>query len=427
MAGELKGCRKAVRSPYCTRRNTGYAIVCVLLASIASASSADAAPHHRYRGAIHVHTTYSDGSGTFEEVMQAAQATELDYVIFSDHNTLLPLRDGHERYWGRTLALVGTEISTDAGHCLGLDLPASIQWDTRDPQAVIDRVNAAGGFTILAHPMSPRWTWTDWSVRGYTGIEIINLSSLFDDDLLAAADGLRIDGRSITRLVEMAQRYLADPDRTMYRITNSEVDRERNQWDRLLRQGRQVVGTGAVDAHARIPVAGTVFRVPTYQEAFESVQTYAVTLAPLRRQLAPDKGEIYRAYRNGRLYMVYPRVAPAPEFEFYAQEGDREAIMGQPMKLDSQVRLIVRAPGHPRPLIRLMRDGREVATAEDERLEWTTSEPGAYRAEVYAAERAGRLLDPLRGLRLPTIGDLLRTRRLDLRPWIYANPITIRR
>ena len=29
--------------------------------------------YHRYRGAVHIHTRYSDGSGTFAEVAKAAQ------------------------------------------------------------------------------------------------------------------------------------------------------------------------------------------------------------------------------------------------------------------------------------------------------------------------------------------------------------------
>ena len=97
--------------------------------------------------------------------------------------------------------------------------------------------------------------------------------------------------------------------------------------------GRRIVGTAAVDAHARLPVAGREFKAPSYQEAFESVQTYAVTLAPLKREFEHDRRQVYSAYRNGRLYLVYPRVAAAPAFRFEAREGDQTAIMGQPIRL----------------------------------------------------------------------------------------------
>jgi hypothetical protein len=396
----------------------------VVLLLICQAAPVASAAYHRYRGCIHVHTRYSDGSGEFADVAAAAQKVGLDYVITSDHNTLQPLKDGHERYWGKTLILVGTEISTEAGHCLGLDLPASFTWGTRDPQTVIDRVNAAGGFAILAHPMSPRWLWQDWSVRNYAGIEIANLSSLFDDDLLSATDGGRIGGRSLARLVKLMDLYGEDPDRLMATLTDNVVTRERHQWNALLAKGLQMVGTGAVDAHARLPLGRKVYKIPTYSEAFESVQSYLLTLAPLTGDVKHDREQVYGAVRNGRLYLVYPRVAPAPRFQFLAREGERQATMGQPIRLENRVSLTVSAPGHPHPVIRLLREGKEIAHAEGERLVATASAPGNYRVEVYAAKQNERLLSPRNGQR--TVQDLLRARPRQVKPWIFSNPIYIR-
>lgn len=403
-----------------------YGSLCAALLLSLPPSASSPARYYRYPGVIHVHTAYSDGSGSFQEVASAANAAGLDYLIATDHNTLQPLKDGHQRYWDRTLVLVGTEISTDSGHCLALDVPASFEWGTREAGQVIRRVSAAGGFTILAHPLSPRWRWQDWSVRGFTGMEIVNLSSLVDDDLRAASHNLRIQDRSVVRLLELAKGYLANPDAVMRSLTDNTVDAERQQWDRLLGQGLQVVGTGAVDAHARVDLRGQVLKVPTYQEAFESVHTYAVTLQPLRREVEHDRNQIYSAYRNGRVYIVYPRVAPAPGFSFTAREADRQATMGQPIRLDRELSLTIEAPDHSHPLIRLLRNGEEVATAEERRLEWTVRRPGAYRVEVYAADRSEQLLSPRRGLRLPRLTDILRSRRRELRPWIFSNPIYVR-
>jgi hypothetical protein len=388
-------------------------------------SARGAAEYHRYHGCIHVHTRYSDGSGDFAEVAAAAQKAGLDYIITSDHNTLQPLKDGHERYWGKTLVLVGTEISTDAGHCLGLDLPASFTWETRDPQTIIDRVNAAGGFAILAHPMSPRWRWQDWSVRNYAGIEIANLSSLFDDDLLTATDGGRIGGRSLARLVKLMNLYAKSPDRLMATVTDNRVTRERRQWNELLMKGRQMVGTGAVDAHARVRLGRKIYKIPSYTEAFESVQSHLLTLAPLNGDVKHDREQVYSALRNGRLYMAFPRVAPAPRFEFLAREGEREATMGQPLRLENRVSLTVRAPGHPHPVIRLLHDGKEIAHAEGERLTATATTPGCYRVEVYAAGQKGPLLLP--GGKRRTVQDLLRAQPRRVKPWIFSNPIYVRR
>ncbi|NLB95545.1 MAG: CehA/McbA family metallohydrolase [Armatimonadetes bacterium] len=409
----------------CGSRSQGALRVIAVVACVLFGPPAAGAPYYNYPGAIHIHTVYSDGSGTFQEVAETAKATQLAYIITTDHNTLEPIRDGHQRYWGRVLVLVGTEISTDAGHYLALDLPGSFEWGTRDAQQVIDRVNAAGGFGVLAHPVSERWPWTDWSVTSIAGLEIINLASLMDADLRAVTQ-MNLPGRSLRRLAGLAQRYLTNPDAVMASFANNTVDRERTQWDALLREGRQYIGTAGVDAHARIPVAGTVYRVPTYREAFETVQTYAVALEPLRGDAESDRREIYRAYRNGRLYMVYPRVAPAPEFRFVAEEAGRVATMGQPITLAERVRLTVEAPDHSHPIIRLLRNGTEVASAEEARLEWDATQPGVYRVEVYAGVGAGRLFDIRRGLRLPRVEELLRSRRQELQPWIMSNPIYVR-
>ena len=39
-------------------------------------------------GAVHIHTRYSDGGGTIDEVASIAADVGLDFVIISDHNTL---------------------------------------------------------------------------------------------------------------------------------------------------------------------------------------------------------------------------------------------------------------------------------------------------------------------------------------------------
>ncbi len=382
--------------------------------------------YYHYRGAVHIHTQYSDGSGTFPQVVEAARAAGLSYIIVTDHNTLEPLKDGHQRYWGDLLVLVGTEISTDAGHVLALDLPESFSFETDQAQQVIDRVSAAGGFTLLAHPMAPRWLWQDWSVKGYAGMEIINLASLVDDDLMAAQHGLRLQDRSVRRLLQLAQRYASNPDSVMKTLTNNDVERERKQWDRLLASGRQIVGIGGVDAHERVPLAGRVLRVPTYGESFESVSTYAITPQALTGNLETDRRLIYDAYRNGRVYAVYPRVAPAPGFRFTATEGARQAIMGQPLRLEQRARFQVEAPDHPRPIIRLLRNGQEVTVAEGQRLEWTVTTPGAYRIEVYAQENPPSRLERLRRGQVRRLSDLLKNPAATIRPWIFSNPIYVR-
>lgn len=398
----------------------------ILAALAAGLQGASGAPYYSYPGAIHIHTVYSDGSGTVEEIAQAAKDAGLSFIVLSDHNTLEPLQKGYERYWDDLLVLVGVEISTDKGHCLTMGVPADFDWGSTAPQNVIGRVNAAGGIAILAHPVSVRWQWQDWSVQGYHGLEIINLASLVDDDIRSAAHDMPVDPAAVRRLGQLSKRYIANPRSVMTTITNNTVDPERARWDQLLSSGRRVVGIASVDAHARVPVGGQEFKVPTYREAFDSVQTYIVTRTPLTGDLTRDRRLVYDAIREGRAYMVYPLMAAAPGFRFTATEGDNQVLMGEKLKLQKQAKIVVEAPDHRRPVIRLLKDGEEIATEYGPRLEWTCQSPGIYRAEVYVRRSSGPLFDLRRGLRLPSVSDLLRSRTRDIRPWIFSNPIYVR-
>ena len=72
--------------------------------------------NYDYRGAIHCHTNYSDGTGSVEDVMKAANDAGLDFVMMTDHDTMKPRDDGHEKWHGSTLLIVGTEITPPNNH-----------------------------------------------------------------------------------------------------------------------------------------------------------------------------------------------------------------------------------------------------------------------------------------------------------------------
>src|SRR6185503_21261887 len=76
----------------------------------------------RVPGVVHVHTTLSDGGGTPEEVAAAAKRAGLGFVVITDHNNLDA--KPFEGYHDGVLVLVGTEVSTTAGHVLGVGTAA---------------------------------------------------------------------------------------------------------------------------------------------------------------------------------------------------------------------------------------------------------------------------------------------------------------
>ncbi len=123
----------------------------------------------RVGGVVHVHTTLSDGGGTPEEVVAEARRAGLSFVALTDHNHLdaKPL----EGYRDGVLVVVGTEVSTSAGHLLGLGLPDPVYRFSDDPTDALSDVRDAGGVAFAAHPVSPRpdFRWTGWDAARCLG------------------------------------------------------------------------------------------------------------------------------------------------------------------------------------------------------------------------------------------------------------------
>ncbi len=111
-----------------------------------------------YRGDCHLHTVYSDGKRTLEQLAALARAAGLDFINSSDHNT-----NGAHAYLGPyadddLLILTGEEITTRNGHFLaiGVDGGTWIDWRYRARDDAFERfarqVRRAGGIVVPAHP-----------------------------------------------------------------------------------------------------------------------------------------------------------------------------------------------------------------------------------------------------------------------------------
>lgn len=136
-----------------------------------------AAEPNWYRGDLHMHTIYSDGSGTPVEVAVAAIETGLDFFGITDHNRaqspvgLAPQGDG----W--PVLVPGVEVTTYAGH---FNVWGTDTWyDFREPtaeglQRSVDEALADGGTVSLNHPKpyGPEWEYPE--VTGFHTIEAWN-------------------------------------------------------------------------------------------------------------------------------------------------------------------------------------------------------------------------------------------------------------
>ncbi|WIG59781.1 MAG: putative metal-dependent phosphoesterase (PHP family) [Ktedonobacterales bacterium] len=118
---------------------------------------ASTARGHRGLADVHMHTNYSDGTGSVEEVLDFAQRfTRLDVLAITDHDTIegaLRARDLAAQRGYRFEVIVGEEISTREGHLLALFLQTPVAPD-QSIERSIEQVHAQGGLAIVAHPFN---------------------------------------------------------------------------------------------------------------------------------------------------------------------------------------------------------------------------------------------------------------------------------
>lgn len=109
------------------------------------------------RADLHMHSTYSDGMGTIQQVLDYAQEqTSLDVIALTDHDVIegaLRARDLWAKGSYRFDFIVGEEVSTRSGHLLALFIEQRIP-PRLSMEESIDLIHAQGGLAVIAHPLN---------------------------------------------------------------------------------------------------------------------------------------------------------------------------------------------------------------------------------------------------------------------------------
>jgi len=338
------------------------------------------------RGAFHVHTRRSDGSGTIAEVAAAAARVGLDFVVITDHG------DGTASgepptYVGGVLVIDAVEIGGDGGHVVALGMPTApypFGGETRD---VVEDVQRMGGLAIAAHPTSSReqLRWTAWEAP-IDGLEWINGDSQWRDEPLPALAGalLTYPVRRAATLTALLDR----PEETLRR------------WDELTRR-RPVVGLAAGDAHARVLA---VLKVPAYEQVFR-MMSIALPDVVFGGNAREDSRAVVSAIRDGRVYSTVDGLAGPGVLVFEATQAEASAVAGGRLPAGEPVTVRVASNAPPGARVVLLADGAVVDESDGARLEFVdpAGESRAYRAEVHLSGAGG-------GSRVP---------------WVVSNPIYI--
>ncbi len=281
------------------------------------------------RGALHVHTTRSDGRGTVEEVAAAAKAAGLHFVVLTDHNDFAPREPA---FVDGVLLVPGVEISTEHGHLLAFGMRRPLEGVRRwmDGGEAVAAVEKAGGMSVLAHPVQERnpWRHPEAAPRA-DGFELYSADTFFRDALR----------HPFSRLLPALGASFGQPVHGVMML----VEPQPRPMERLLELTREKpkVALCSHDAHG----------LPRYEDVFRTMAMYLPPSEGGVPQALPEDAraaaeQVVKGLASGRAVCAFRALG---EPEGFALEGvdteRREAHVGDV--------LTIHLPPHPEGSVRV--------------------------------------------------------------------------
>jgi predicted metal-dependent phosphoesterase TrpH len=135
---------------------------------------------------LHIHTNFSDGINSPEDVVKYAKQIGLDGIAITDHDTMRGSKKVRELAEDLEIILIpGVEITTEYGDILALGVEEVF---TGKPVEILDKISSAGGVSILAHPYGGYWrkSFAEMKVVSeFDAIEIFNASTPLESNIRA--------------------------------------------------------------------------------------------------------------------------------------------------------------------------------------------------------------------------------------------------
>ncbi|MGI6453510.1 MAG: PHP domain-containing protein [Syntrophomonadaceae bacterium] len=345
---------------------------------------------YEYVGNIHIHSTYSDGGEKIPQIASWAAQAGLDFIVITDHKDLEGLKRKEEGYFDGVLVLVGMEINSARNHYLALDITEVVEPNDDNPQEVINQVNNQNGIGIIAHPFDREsallkkfgaYPWTDWTVRGFQGIEIWNFLSQWREGITSYAAGLY--------LLLNPHAALKGPDPQALQF-----------YDRCQQTGIPIVAFGSSDAHgSQVSIGPYEVTIAPYQLCFKCINMHIWVENRLSRDLKRDKPIIYQALRNGCSSISYDYYLNSKGFRFYMEREEKKCYPGGRIKADRDLLANVITP-YPAE-VWLVKNGQKWKKSTGRMHRFVGISDGVYRVEVFHQFKKG------------------------LRPWIFTNSIQV--
>ncbi len=352
--------------------------------------------YYDYEGLIHYHTIYSRNAfGSYKALAELGNRCHLDFLITTEHNNLLALKDHQEGWHGRMLTLVGIESTRKEGYLLGLNMRHYITNDI-STDAFLLQADQQGGFAIIAHPKNSRWHWRGKIDERIVGQEILDLTDQFNAaSVMAIMTGVLYFPLNVhAGFIQIYQR----PAQAL------------KMWDEETSQ-RHFVGIYAPDVHQSLRILGRhLLRFPKADDVLPIAHNHVILPTSFTGDFAQDKPMLYDAIRKGHLYIGVDSLQDATGFFFWARQGDKTAWMGDQLPAGVKTDFFVTLPqrlGLKNIVINVYHHGQKIARSIASAYAFQATLPGAYRIEVEVD--------------IPTFWGLKKSI-----VWIYSNPIYLR-
>jgi hypothetical protein len=332
-------------------------------------------------GVYHVHSTFSDGHASPQQICEEAAKSRLHLVILTDHGLPNPDSTPLKKTVNGVTLIGGSEAGLPEGHLsfFGAETLPWFKMPPYPPDAVRD-VTEWGGFTVLSYVEDPVHQWEYWDRDLMPdGIEVINITSYFRR--MSAVETLT--AAVFTPFSSFYfMKYFTAPTLPLRR------------WDELLTRG-PVFGFYASNAHGGVSMFRRVrLPIPSYSTVFSLV---GMGIDP-KYKSSPDL-----AIRKGDFFSIIRGAGEPQTFEFHAESEGRIYPSGSSVSGSPQLSCLVETQELRTKLV-LKRNGQILSSGQNRELHFFADSPGIYRAEVYLEEHPFLASDV---------------------PWILSNPIFV--
>src|SRR5438128_4058922 len=328
-----------------------------------------------YKGVIHVHSFLGGHStGTFEDIVAAANANQLNFVIMTEHpsknfdTAAMTLKGVH----AGVLFVNGNEVAT-ANQDRLLVMPGDETTATATNVSTVDLLSqerAKRALAFIAYPQE----FKSWNANDFDGIEVYNVFT----------NARRVN--AVVTFFDGLWAYRSYSDLLFATFYERPADALKKWDEAIATQNRKLVAIAGNDAHANIGISlndssGKTLlgiKLDPYETSFRLVRMHV--LIPKDTSLTAET--LLAALYDGHCFIAFDLFGDASGFSFTATNGTEKRIQGDEIKLGNSVRLTVNTPVSSR--IVLIKDGNSVQ--EQSRVsskEFAVSEKGVYRVEVY--------------------------------------------